>query len=50
MNVKFFYSLIEPKSQWLVHREEEAQRHKRHISCLKKSLTKALRRQIMSNY
>lgn len=50
MNIKLFYSLIEAKSQRLVRWEEEAQRHKRHVSCLKKSLTKALRRQIMSNY
>lgn len=39
-NIKLFYSLIEPKSLRLVHREEEAQRYKGDTDHLKQSLTK----------
>lgn len=39
-NIKLFYNLIEPKSLWLAHREEEAQMYKGDTDHLKQSLTK----------
>lgn len=37
--MKLFYSLIEPKSLWLIHREEKAERYKGDTDNLKQSLS-----------